>query len=1403
MKQLTFAEVCKQLKKEDNLKEVIDGVNVLSSAAIILLGARVAGGDMSVFVNALAVKDQLISIGATVLHKILIEKTTDCERRIKLIKWSYSVIYYTAYFDVLDENLPVEIRERINLSIKEKKEIFEDAEKTKGKESTSEEKEIMFPNLVYSYAEIEKKLLELYKEMSQGLKHFVHMLSFEAESDEAAISEFHSIVDELSELAIKRFKEQYLYLAGNFNEFYVYIQLESELRKEQKYDDAFNHIMNLLNKKETSVDVGLDSLEGIMLSIPEKINEEKIKNIVSGLIDTYKSQIDEPIIKDDDDELQYPSISEAFIPQSYKILEYTGKEKLEEKETWKDKIEYEDMTSLWAKYCISPDCTENLLLVLGEPGGGKSLLTKVLCARMIDENDVFVRIPLREVDVDREIDLIVREQLQKDGDAAEVIPTFKWFASYFKQNPITIIFDGYDEVLQATGGAYKTLLEKIASFQKDCAVHHRPIRIVVTSRETLIDMADIPKGTTVVKLLEFSDAQRGKWISLWNEKNSGIFKNVGIMAFQLPKGNKRIDELSRQPLLLLMLAIYDANLEERRNSLGEKDALNRTRLYDELLRRFIKRELKKGSKGKDVAFDELDEEEQLVAIDMEMEKLGVAALGMFNRGKLSLKKSELEKDLEYMEIEMPVYETKGRKLTGAELLFGSFFFVHDSQSTGLSEDEKEEAFEFLHKTFYEFLITDLILKYLVLAIVDLNSLRKGKSLNNYKKSLENKEHLDKKYYMTMIHNYLCAEAEILQMLAEWKDVIIDNYFDAKIDFDDTMNELFERQIQMFCHDVIIPDCWSEKIYNNAMSKTHLEYSSTYILNFMILQSLTNRNQMYMLRMDEWKYIAQFIRMNVDEEILLKFVSLFFVMEVDGKICLEKKPFYVESWQKNKLDTQLDIFDFLQDDVTYAIYKLHSNIPIGEKESYRELLLENKIDVEFESAIARLHHAIIKNKDIKICMFKNMKQVNDILFRKYVDEALFLEWIITINSCLENRRVGFPRRVIEDLVRNCVAKYADSQAIMLQLFKFLEKIGSSRYLYKGDIVYLDFETWISSKPEILIHYLRLVKDRILHADKERLFHSIIANFNQLFRESPACIMELVELFEGTEQGDMIYDKFKSKLGVLYDYDLKIAIRLMKYAIYKEDESVVFDFLESVEGLPKAIRKKENPELAVDLLELIVVLGVDSPHEEYMLEYIYKQIYEVLVKSPEQAIKFVYILSLMENRDLREQVLIDLLERIDVIYEYSPEQAVRLLKMCDFDMQNVTKAINFIMRRYRGLIVYSPNIAMEFLMILKECKVICYEIEKVFNYIFYNSISIDTTIACDLLDSLDRSTLDELENYFIRKFNLILYKYPALAKRILCIYGNSSTKAYFLESIENSGKRGLIKEGYLNELRECLG
>ena len=215
-----------------------------------------------------------------------------------------------------------------------------------------------------------------------------------------------------------------------------------------------------------------------------------------------------------------------------------------------------------------------------------------------------------------EIENIVCRQISFDGDASGQIPTFKWFAEGSPDAPMTLVFDGYDEALQATGGVYRTLLNKIQKFQSRCRSMRRPVRIIVTSRETLIDKAEIPEGTVVMKLLEFDSPRKDQWIGIWNAHNHTILSEAGICDFSLSENSQDIDDLSSQPLLLIMLAMYDSDFETGTNALkpkgGQVEKLDRTKLYDELLRRFVRRELRKGHRGNEVPFDEREEAEKIL-----------------------------------------------------------------------------------------------------------------------------------------------------------------------------------------------------------------------------------------------------------------------------------------------------------------------------------------------------------------------------------------------------------------------------------------------------------------------------------------------------------------------------------------------------------------------------------------------------------------------------------------------------------------------------------------------------------------------------------------------------------------------------------------------------------------------
>ena len=191
--------VCEQLKEKNEFVDRIDDINVLSGAAILLLGLKYSGNNISKFLDALTIKDELISIGKRILDALLRNRTNECDKRLHLMKWAYSIIYYTAFFDVLDEQIPKRIRDSIELSLKEKKGIFQDGlKKSEGNHSVRDE-EIILPNVRYGYDDIEDYLKNLYGIMVEGLREFVQKLSFWESDSEAAVAEFNIIMKKMQE----------------------------------------------------------------------------------------------------------------------------------------------------------------------------------------------------------------------------------------------------------------------------------------------------------------------------------------------------------------------------------------------------------------------------------------------------------------------------------------------------------------------------------------------------------------------------------------------------------------------------------------------------------------------------------------------------------------------------------------------------------------------------------------------------------------------------------------------------------------------------------------------------------------------------------------------------------------------------------------------------------------------------------------------------------------------------------------------------------------------------------------------------------------------------------------------------------------------------------------------------
>ncbi len=544
-------------------------------------------------------------------------------------------------------------------------------------------------------------------------------------SDQHAEAALQPGMDEVLAAVPERLRKSYtgLYLAkaADFPELRIWRDLaiaEEAAEDMEAVDRRFTEVLDAVD----GIDTGFARLEELVRTAPWMQGGAEAAGVVEDLRDAARADVDKPIVDEGvelaatGEGLAFPTRAEAFIAQAFRVVvqEAGVAMPFELEETWTELAEHQDLAGFLLRHLTSPYSAAAPLLVLGHPGSGKSLLTRMLCSAVVGPEHPCIRVELRDVNALDDVQDLLEAAVRATTGHRE--PWTKLYGSF--AHPPTLVFDGFDELLQASRETQRGFLQKIALFQTREASLRRPVRVVVTSRLSLIDQASIPPGTTVVRLSEFDDDRQDAWVECWNEANDLYFRTRGVAPFSFDGIAPELRAMARQPLLLLMIALFDSTANELRSA----GALDATLLYEKLVRAFIRREWSKGDGVE--GFGSTPPAQQEEAVDGEMARLSMLAIGMFNRRSLSISRRELLEDLAALdEGSSPVGRTGPMKLSDADLLLGRFFFVHEASSGEDQHGVDEHArLEFLHTTFGEFLACRFIVSHLVRACLRYASL---------------------------------------------------------------------------------------------------------------------------------------------------------------------------------------------------------------------------------------------------------------------------------------------------------------------------------------------------------------------------------------------------------------------------------------------------------------------------------------------------------------------------------------------------------------------------------------------------------------------------------------------------------------------------------------------------------
>jgi hypothetical protein len=654
----------------------------------------------------------------------------------ELIAAAHSTIVVASVFESLRDHVGDDFYDQLKITDDEKKSLIDKLARDQRDIDGLYKSEIPAPAAACGFEENVKRVEEWQTEYSFYLFSFIGGL---------AVAKKRKIVwSDVRDAAVERYRSRYLELAAKVPEFAIWTQLAEpaatrtairevgaevaagigglgDALRELNAEVAagFNANRNALNRVAALLSAGTLGTGGDGNAGAAGLGQGEPSRPRQAVNRANAGFLSERIVQADwdryPDGLVIPRVSEIYVNPRYKLAEFGDQTRPADERWWEDLASHDDFDVFLARHVTSPEAVRRPLLLLGHPGAGKSLLTKVFAARLPTSEYTVVRVPLRRVSADAEIHRQIEEALDT---ATHQRIAWSDLAEQSGDTVRVVLLDGLDELLQASEHDRSRYLEDVMDFQEREAMQRRPVVAVVTSRTVVADRVRIPNGTTIVKLDPFNDDDIADWLGRWKRVNQ-VAIETGRMGELTASAVQRQPELAQQPLLLLMLALYAAD----RTMPPLDDDTATAELYRRLLEEFARREAAKDlGLGHDPSPDELEQQAQ-----DHLDRLAVAALGMFNRGRQDISEEDLGKDLDALD---PRLMERSRPVEAGQRIIGQFFFVHAPEARTFSGQQgrggqPQRAYEFLHATFGEYLVARRVMDELTDVAVKAFSARRG------------------------------------------------------------------------------------------------------------------------------------------------------------------------------------------------------------------------------------------------------------------------------------------------------------------------------------------------------------------------------------------------------------------------------------------------------------------------------------------------------------------------------------------------------------------------------------------------------------------------------------------------------------------------------------------------------
>lgn len=342
------------------------------------------------------------------------------------------------------------------------------------------------------------------------------------------------------------------------------------------------------------------------------------------------------------------------------------------------------------------DPRDAIRFLSGDPGAGKSSFARMFAAERIALGERVLLIPLHLLDLDDELGRAI-ESLSADtsGFPREAFETGE---------PLLLVLDGLDELAKQGRTGEQLAQDFVRQVERFVERKNQGgqllARALVTGRPIAVhDGAERREAGQILHLMGFAEPKQGDgWA--WRDP-AGLLASdqrhawwrtygrlTGLELEGLPPAfvGPALFEITRQPLLGLLLALADRDARRRGETLAPKTSLND--IYRKLLDGVYARDYAHSHTKRHPAADDMDRGD----FDRLLEEMALAA---WHAGGRCVQMSALEPLCQAAGLSEVL--TRYREHRGVSQLFSAFYFRRHG-------GRHDAAFEFTHKSFAEYLV---------------------------------------------------------------------------------------------------------------------------------------------------------------------------------------------------------------------------------------------------------------------------------------------------------------------------------------------------------------------------------------------------------------------------------------------------------------------------------------------------------------------------------------------------------------------------------------------------------------------------------------------------------------------------------------------------------------------------